>query len=121
MLACMAILALLILSFLPRRDKQLLHTEGKWHSLGHLVALGAIAYVVARIARTARGRWLLFLASLSLGIAIEVGEHLVFRNQLEWKDILIDAAGVVLGTLIAIVSMPKKPELGSRTRTSEIN
>ena len=111
-LACVAVLALLILSFLPQRDKQWLHTEGKWHSLGHLVALGAIAYVATRISHTRRGRLLLFLASLGLGIAIEVGEHLVFRNQLEWKDILMDATGVVLGTLIAIVSMAKKPALG---------
>jgi hypothetical protein len=110
-LACIAVLAVLILSFLPQSDKQMLHTEGRWHSSGHLLALGGIAYVAGRISRTGRGRFLLFLAALVLGFGIEVGEHLVFRSLVEWKDILVDAIGVVSGTLIAMIGMPKKQEL----------
>jgi hypothetical protein len=106
-LACVIVPAVLVLSFLPYGDKRLLHTGGRFHSWGHLVAFGVVAFVTAGIARSVWGRIFLFLGSLLFGLGIELGEHLVFHNSLEWMDVLVDAAGVVGGTLTAILSMPK--------------
>ncbi len=65
-----------------------------------------MAYLAAKAAKSLRARILLFVGSLIFGFGIEVGEYLVFKNPLEWKDVLVDAAGVIGGTLIAIVTSP---------------
>ena len=69
------------------------------------MAFAAVSFVVARAARSLRSRVLLFVGSLVLGYGIELAEHLVFQAPLEWKDVLVDAAGVIAGTLFAIASL----------------
>jgi hypothetical protein len=101
--ASTVILAVAIVSFLPGNDKHLLHTRGRYHSWGHLLAFSVIGFGVARLAHTLRGRVLLLIGSLFLGLAIEYGEHLVFGNPLEWKDVVADGLGVMCGTLLAIL------------------
>jgi hypothetical protein len=98
--------AIAILSFLPSSDKRILHTHGKYHSWGHLLAFSIVAFLLARMASSLRQRMLLFAGSLIFGLGIEVGEHLVFRSPLEWKDVLVDAMGVVGGMLIGVLSSP---------------
>jgi cyanate permease len=85
-----------------------MHTSGRFHSLGHFLAFCFIAYVAARISRSLAGRLLFFAGSLVFGFGIEVAEHLVFRIALEWKDVLVDAAGVIAGTLLAMASTPQE-------------
>lgn len=109
-LACVVVPAIAILSFLPNSSKQIFHTRGRFHSWGHLLAFSVIAYLVARSARSLRGRILFFIASVIFGVGIEVGEHLVFKSPLEWKDVLVDAAGVIGGTLIAIIASPAEQD-----------
>jgi hypothetical protein len=53
-------------------------------------------------------RILVFIGSLLFGLGIESAEHLVYHNLLEWKDVLVDALGVIAGTLIGILATPKK-------------
>lgn len=108
-LACISVLGVAAISFLPMGDKRLLHTNGKYHSWGHFLAFSFVAFVAGRASRTLRGRIFLFLGSLLFGLGIEVGEHLVFGSLLEWMDVLVDAAGVVGGTLLAILSAPRDP------------
>ncbi len=105
-LACVVFPAVIVISFLPNEDKHLLHTRGRFHSVGHFVVFCVVAYVASRSARSLRARLVVFGASLVLGFGIEVAEHLVFHAPLEWKDVLVDAAGVIGGTLIAILSRP---------------
>jgi hypothetical protein len=107
-LGCVLVAAVAIVSFLPIGDKYLLHTRGRFHFWGHLLAFFVVAYIAARISRSTYTRVLLFLGSLAFGLGIEVGEHLVFGSVLEWKDVLVDSLGVVGGTLIAVVSAPRK-------------
>ena len=106
-LACLVVPAIAILSFLPGHDKHLLHTRGKYHSWGHFLAFSAVGYVAARMAGSPRTRALLFIGAVIFGFGIEFAEHLIFRGALEWKDVLIDAAGVIGGTLLALVSTPE--------------
>jgi len=100
-LACVVVVAVAIVSFLPAGDKRRLHTIGRFHSLGHLLAFAAVAFVLARTTDSSRVRTVLFLASLVLGFGIEYGEHSIFGNPVEWKDVLVDTLGVVGGTLTA--------------------
>ena len=107
-LACVVVLAVTILSFLPGRDKHALHTRGRFHSLGHLLAFSIVALLAVRISRSALMRILVFIGSLLFGLGIESAEHLVYHNLLEWKDVLVDALGVIAGTLIGLLTTPKK-------------
>ena len=105
-LASILIPAITLLSFLPSRDKQILHTHGRYHSWGHLLVFCVIGFILTRAARTERMRMLLFIAAMVFGFGIEIGEHLVFTSPLEWKDVFVDVTGVVGGTLMALATMP---------------
>jgi hypothetical protein len=105
-LACLVVGAVAVLSFLPPGGKHLLHTDGRFHRLGHLLAFSAVAYIAARTSQSSRVRMMIFIGSLALGAGIEFAEHLIDHGRIERKDIWIDAVGVVLGTLIATVTAP---------------
>jgi hypothetical protein len=107
-LACVVVLAVTMLSFLPWRDKHALHTTGRFHSLGHLLVFSIVALLTIRISRSLPARILAFIGSLLFGFGIESAERLVYHSRLEWKDVLVDAAGVIGGTLIAILSTPQE-------------
>ena len=106
--ASAVVAALAAVSFLPGNDKHRLHTSGRYHSWGHLLAFSVVAFVVARTTHSRSARVLLFAGSLVFGLAIEYGEHKIFGNSLEWKDVLVDGLGVVCGTLLAIVTQPQQ-------------
>jgi hypothetical protein len=65
---------------------------------------------MAGTTRTMRGRILFFVFALIFGFGIEIGEHLLFQSALEWKDVLVDAMGVVCGTIASMVSAPKETD-----------
>jgi hypothetical protein len=50
---------------------------------------------------------------MTLGLGIEFAQHLVFHSPMEWRDVLLDAAGIIGGTLIGILSAPT----GTESRT----
>jgi hypothetical protein len=110
--ATAVILAVAIVSFLPGNDKYILHTHGRYHSWGHLLAFSAIGFGVARISHSFRGRVFFLFSALLLGFAIEYAEHLIFLGPLEWKDIVVDAFGVLCGTLLAILVAPEEAARG---------
>jgi VanZ family protein len=102
-LACVAFPAVVVLSLLPNGDKSALHTRGRFHSLGHFVIFGLLAYAAGRTTRSIQTRILLFLGVVLFGFGVELAEHLTYKAALEWKDVLIDFVGVFVGTLIAFV------------------
>jgi uncharacterized membrane protein len=101
-LAAIVIVAVTIVSFLPGADKHVLHTSGRLHSWGHLIVFSVVGYVANRTSHSFWLRVLVFMGSVIFGLGIEVGEHLVFHAGVEWKDVLVDALGVVAGTLFAL-------------------
>jgi hypothetical protein len=112
-LACLVVAGVAIVSFLPTDKKHLLHTRGRYHPLGHLLAFAVVAYAVDGIARSTRARVLFFIGAIIFGVGIELIEHLLIRNPLEWDDVWYDAVGVMIGTLLAIVTAPKVEVQGS--------
>jgi hypothetical protein len=107
-LACVVAAAVAIVSFLPQHEKKALHSHGRFHSWGHLIVFSVVGYLAARAANSRRGRVLFFCMAIIFGTAIEIGEHFAFHSPLERKDILVDALGVVAGTLLASVSARRK-------------
>lgn len=108
-LTALVILGVVIVSFLPGRDKLRLHTMGRYHSWGHLIAFAVVGYVAARVGQSERLRIALFVAVILFGLGIEFGEHLVFHSMMEWKDVLVDTFGAGCGTLL--VSLTSRREL----------
>jgi hypothetical protein len=103
---------ILFVSFLPVGDKRILHTRGRFHPLGHLLAFASIGFVAVMMPKTFRGR-ILFIAGLLLfAFAIEFGEHLIFLAPMEWTDVLMDFMGVFCGILLALVSRPQADFVG---------
>ena len=107
--AGLVVLAALVISFLPSEDKHALHTRGHYHSWGHLIVFGVVAFVVARASRTVMARILLFLGSIVFGFAIEYAEHVAFKGSIEWKDVVVDTLGVLLGTVLAVFTALVEP------------
>ena len=108
-LVCVVVAAVAIVSFLPGADKRALHTTGRLHSLGHLVAFSVVGYVAGRTTRSLWVRVLVFIGALIFGLGIEIAEHLVYHIAVEWKDVLVDAVGVVGGTLFALAIAKTQP------------
>jgi VanZ family protein len=96
--------ATIVLSLLPIEDKSALHTRGRFHSLGHLLIFGLLAYVAAKTTRSMRTRILLFAGVVLFGFVVELVEHLLYGTAMEWKDVLVDALGVTVGTVLAFAS-----------------
>lgn len=103
-LLCLFMMGVVAISFLPLDKKLALHTKGRLHEWGHLLAFGTVAFLAAKSARAAWARALLFVVSLAFGFGVEYGEHAFFHGGLEWPDVMIDAAGVIGGTLLAMLS-----------------
>jgi len=105
-IACIAFPAIVVLSLLPIGDKIALHTRGRFHSLGHFLVFGLVAYVAGRTSRSVQIRIFLFVGVVLFGFGVELAEHILYQAALEWTDVLVDAAGVLVGTLIAFAGSP---------------
>ncbi|WP_433975328.1 hypothetical protein [Tunturiibacter lichenicola] len=103
MLACFVFPATVVLSLLPNGEKTALHTKGRFHSVGHFVIFGLLAYAAGRTTRSVQARIFLFAGVLLFGFGVELAEHLTYKAALEWTDVLIDFLGVLVGTLIAFL------------------
>jgi hypothetical protein len=102
-LACVVFPATVVLSLLPNGEKTALHTKGRFHSLGHFMIFGLLAYAAGRTTRSVQARIFLFFGVLLFGFGVELAEHLTYMAALEWRDVLIDFGGVFVGTLIAFL------------------
>ena len=94
--------ALGVLSFAGEHTKQVLHTEGRFHLVGHVFAFAMIELLFVTGVRSLRSRLMWTGAFVLLGCVIEVGQHLVFQQPTEYIDIGADSLGVVFGLLISV-------------------
>jgi len=93
-----------VISFLPGSEKHILHTRGRFHPLGHLLAFASLGYLTVMTPKAFRTRLLLIAGLFLFAFGIEIGEHFVFMGALEWPDVLTDFAGVFIGILLAFLS-----------------
>lgn len=100
MIACAAIAALAVISFLPIQDKLLLHTKGRLHFWGHAGVFALISYLLIRRVRSDVAKVLIFLSVLALGCGIEFMQHVLYHEALEWMDVLVDWIGILFGAMM---------------------
>ncbi len=83
----------------------------QFHRAFHLAAFGLTALVLWRLFDLARGTalpprfpsaaWIpALLATIALGGIIEVSQHLIYRNGMEWGDVRDDALSAIAAILL---------------------
>ena len=103
------LLLIFVLSFLPGRYKREFHTKGRLHSWDHLLAFAAGGFILVASTRSTRARVLVLTGAVLFGFSVEFVQHLLYRAEIEWRDVTIDILGLTLGCLMAIA-------YGRRTR-----
>lgn len=71
------------------------------HRLEHMGAFGLLGLLVLPLCRNRLQQWGAALGIIALAAALEMAQHLVFRNTVfEWWDVRDDAIGLVFAWLI---------------------
>jgi hypothetical protein len=91
--------ALSVLSFAGDATKRVFHTAGRLHLAGHVFVFALISYLFVTTARTTRARLVWTTVMIVFGCAIELGQHFVFGQPVEFFDIASDSLGCLLGLL----------------------
>jgi hypothetical protein len=99
--ALLWVLLIVVLSLIPLPWKNAIGTTGAFHRAGHLLAFLILAFLLCGIASTATAKLIRSAGAVLLGIGLEIAEHLLYHDRLEWDDVLVDAIGVALGLLCA--------------------
>ncbi len=95
------ILVIVVLSLVPIRVKDLLHTRGHWHFAFHFAAFFASAVLFCWSSRGRRNRATLSSGLFLLALTVEWLEVVLYHARFEWEDVAMDAAGVIAGWLVA--------------------
>lgn len=92
--------SILLLALLPVPPQRM---DTGWDKLNHLLAFGALALCVCMSEPASwRRRWPWLIGLLGYGAAIEVLQQFIPNRQGEWGDLLADALGIALGTLVGM-------------------
>ncbi len=94
------LVSILVLALLPKPPQGM---DTGWDKLNHVLAFSALALCVCMShASSWRRRWPWLIGLLGYGAAIEVLQLFTPGRQGEWGDLLADALGIVLGTLLGM-------------------
>jgi VanZ family protein len=96
------ILFVLLVSLLPMPFKRFLETHGRFHNSAHFLAFlvtvllgcfnkGSNAWVAAACAGT-----------IVMAFVIEGAQTAIYHNLFEWKDVLVDSLGAVVGAALLL-------------------
>ncbi len=99
------------LALAPWQVKLRLGLSARHHDAWHLVGFFLTAIVFSDLvqgqqagytpSRVVRRRIVQSLAAVVIAISSEILEVLWFRSPFEWRDVIVDCAGVVLGCAVA--------------------
>jgi hypothetical protein len=91
------ILLILLVSLLPMPFKRFLETHGRFHNTGHFLAFLITVWVVCW--NKGSNAWVAVACAGAIGMAflIEGAQTAIYHNPFEWKDVLIDSLGTVVG------------------------
>lgn len=95
----LCVAALTLVSFLPSKGKHALHTKGRLHGPGHLLAFLVTTMVLLRLVRRRSTRVLVLFALVVLGPAVEIMQSVRDGYGVEWHDVFVDLLGVAVGAL----------------------
>ncbi len=95
--------ALAVLSFSKDDAKVRMHTTGHYHLLGHILAFGFVELMIAKNARSMASRLAWTGGMILFGCSVEILQHLVYRQPIEFNDIWADVLGVMLGLMSCLI------------------
>jgi Ca2+/H+ antiporter len=97
LVALVWVLLIVVLSLIPLPWKDAIGTTGIFHRAGHLLAFLILAFLLCRMASSLAAKIVRCLGAVLLGIVLETVEHLLYRDRMEWDDVLVDTIGVAAG------------------------
>jgi hypothetical protein len=95
-------IALALATFLPLPWKIKLGTNGPLHLWLHFAVFGAAGYLAFRSARSGVWRLVYCVALMSIAMLQETVEARMGGNRMEWLDIAVDFAGLLLALLPSV-------------------
>ena len=109
------VLCIVAFSIAPIPFKDLFHTRGHWHYVGHFAVFFSSAILFCWRSRGAARKGLACLGLFILALVVEALEHLIYRNGFEWQDVAVDTAAIVAGLLVIAIaeSLDSRPRAQS--------
>jgi TRAP-type uncharacterized transport system fused permease subunit len=103
--ACVWLALLIVGSLQPARPGIVKGT----HRPIHYVAFAGTALLLFPLSRTRRRETLGALAIFFLGVSLELLQHLIYRSNLEWRDVADDALAILLAFALYRLTGAWKP------------
>ncbi|MDQ6701364.1 MAG: VanZ family protein [Acidobacteriota bacterium] len=91
-----------VVSLLPQSFKRRLGTAGIFHGWVHGLVFAITAILVCRRNASFLSQLLRSFAVIMFGAVIECLQHAFYGSVFEWLDVMIDAAGVLMGLAFAL-------------------
>ena len=104
------------ISLLPYPAKIFLGTTGAFHKIGHYATFAITAAILCWGTAGLRRKLTCSFAALSLAVVLETIEAVQYHNPIEWRDLVLDAAGILSGFLFVTVIVPKALATQGRAR-----
>ncbi len=83
------------------------------HNPGHLIIFMITALLMCWNAGSVSNRVLRAFGAILVGVTLEWLEAIMYHNPYEWKDVLVDCAGIAAGfiivSLISLAAVPNEP------------
>lgn len=103
LMRCALVVALGILSFSKENAKVRMHTTGHYHLVGHILAFGFVELLIVKNARSMTSRLAWTGGMVLFGCSVEILQHLVYRQPIEFNDICADVLGIMLGLMTSLI------------------
>jgi hypothetical protein len=75
----------------------------------HWLAFGGAALLLFCLSRGLRQEVLSAFATVLLGLSLEVLQHIVYRNRMEWRDVVDDALAICAAFVLYRLTGARKP------------
>ncbi len=94
------LLFVITISLMPFPLKVQLGTIGRLHAAGHFFAFLVTVFLLCKELKGFSGRVAGCLSVFALAVTLEILEMVFYRNHFEWRDVAIDASGMVTGIIL---------------------
>lgn len=94
-----------------------------FHRQIHWVAFAGTALLLFALSKTRRREILVACTIFLLGVSLEVAQHLIYRNHVEWRDVTDDALAILAAYVLYRLTgawKPKRPSPGCRRGVKKI-
>lgn len=70
------------------------------HNAGHIASFGVAGLMLFALSQNPRQIYIAALGVFCLAVAIELIQHLLYKNQFEWWDVRDDTVGIALALML---------------------